>query len=153
MPLHVASRAFLLAAVLALVADVALATATGLVSVARPAVGAPWWVAGHVVERSRWVVLALLVMAAARGVNPGAADAAANVAGIWRAVGVAVVTLPLLWIAAAWIVQAMLFTVAGRWDVDGQIFFAADHYRLVLIGYAPWLIGGAATIAASRHAG
>ena len=154
MPLHAGSRAFLLASVVALVADVVLATLTGLVSVARPEAGAPWWVAGHVVERSRWVVLALLVMTAARGGRLGETAVPAprqTRRGTWRTVGVAVVTVPLLWIAATWIVQAVLVTVAGRWDVDGQIFFAAELYRRTFTGYAPWLLGGAATIVASRH--
>ena len=59
----------------------------------------------------------------------------------------AVITVPVAWFAAGWIVQAVLFTLAGRWDVDGRAYLAADYYRRLLTSYLPWLFGGAATLA------
>jgi uncharacterized membrane protein len=129
--------------------DAALATLSGLVAVTGAGDGTPWWVAAHLVERGRWVVVAaLLVAVAGRIASP---EEPASRAAIWRVVGGAVATAPLLWIAATWIVQATLFTLAGRWEVDGQVFLAAGYYQSVLRGYAPWLLAGAATIAVSRH--
>ena len=148
-PLRVAARAFLLATLTALVVDAVLATLTGLVAVAGAGDGTPWWVAAHLVERGRWVVVAVLLVAVAgRVASP---EEPPGRAAVWRWVGMAVVTAPLLWIAATWIVQATLFTLAGRWEVDGQVFLAAGYYQSLLRGYAPWLLAGATTIAVSRH--
>lgn len=148
-PLRVAARAFLLATLTALVVDAVLATLTGLVAVTGAGDGTPWWVAAHLVERGRWVVVAVLLVAVAgRIASP---EGPASRAAVWRFVGVAVATAPLLWITATWIVQATLFTLAGRWEIDGQVFLAAGYYRSLLRGYAPWLLAGATTIAVSRH--
>lgn len=149
-PFRVAARAFLAAMAAALVADALLGTLTRLVDVIGAGRGVPWWVAAHVVERSRWVVLALLLVVVSRRL-PGLPGAGPDDTAVWRGVGLAVAAMPLLWLAAAWIVQAALFTAAGRWDVDGQVFLAADYYRNLLVGYAPWLLGGSAAVAVSRH--
>jgi hypothetical protein len=45
----------------------------------------------------------------------------------------------------------MLFTVAGRWDVDGQIFLSPGYYQGLRVDYVPWFLGGASTTAAGRH--
>lgn len=148
-PLRVAAHAFLLATLTALVVDAALATLTGLVAVTGAGDGTPWWVAAHLVERGRWVVVAALLAAVTgRVASP---EEPAGRAAVWRFVGIAVATAPVLWIAATWIVHATLFTLAGRWEVDGQMFLAAGYYQSLLRGYAPWLLAGATTIAVSRH--
>ena len=149
--LRVAACAFLLAMVTALGVDAVLATLTGLIAVTGAVDGTPWWVAAHLVERARWVVAAGLLVAVGARLVPLEEPAPPSNAVVWRAVGIAVIAAPLLWIVATWIVQATLFTVARRWDVDGQIFLAAGYYQGLLTGYAPWLLAGATTIAASRH--
>lgn len=147
-----AGRALLAVAVVALSADALLGALTGALSaIAGPPAG-PWWVTGHLVERSRWVVFALLVGAGARawrGHEP--LDAPLPAATVWRVVGVLALLVPLAWILAQWVVLAALFTAAERWDVDGQIYFSADYYRRVVAGYAPWMLGGAAALVGSRH--
>ena len=149
--IRAAPRAFLLAMVVSLATDALLAALTSGLSVVRPSAGAPWWVDAHLVERSRWVVLSILLLAVGRRVASSTPATADSSGAIWRLVGGAVIAIPLLWMVAASIVQATVFTVAGRWDIDGQIYLAPDYYRRLLAGYVPWLIGGAATVAASRH--
>jgi hypothetical protein len=147
LPLAIAAGAFLTAMVAALVVDALLGGFTAVLSVT-PASGAPsWWVSAHLVERSRWIVLALLGLLLGRRLERPSADRA----DVWRVVGIVVIAAPVAWFAAGWIVQAVLFTVAGRWDVDGRAYLAADYYRRLLTSYLPWLLGGAATLAASRH--
>ncbi len=148
---RVAGHAFLLATVVALAVDGVLAALASLVSLGGQGGAAPWWVAAHVVERGRWVVVAVLVAAAGRRVAMRGDLVPADTAAIWRAVGVAVMAAPIVWIAATWIVQATLFTVADRWDVDGQMFLASAYYQRLLADYTPWLLGGAATMAVSHH--
>ncbi len=149
--LRVAARAFLLATLSALAVDALLATLTRLMAVTGAGDSTPWWVAARLVERGRWVVVAALLVAVTRRVASPEGPTPPSRAVVWRFVGIAVAITPLLWMAATWIVQATLFTVARRWDVDGQVFFAAGYYESLLRGYAPWLLAGAATIAASRH--
>ncbi len=149
--LRVAARACLLAMTAALVVDAALATLTGLVAVTGDGDGTPWWVAAHLVERGRSVVAAALLLAVSARLTAPDGTAPPSPTAVWRFVGMAVATAPLLWITATWIVQATLFTLAGRWEVDGQVFLAAGYYQSLLRGYAPWLLAGATTIAVSRH--
>jgi hypothetical protein len=142
-----ASLAFLASAIAALVVDVVLHVLIGLVNVSPPASSAPWWVTAHVVERGRWVALAAILALVSRGARRAAPDRAR----IWQATGIAVMTIPLLWVLANWIVTAILFTLARRWDIDGRIFLEAGYYRSLLVDYVPWLLGGAAVVAASAH--
>jgi len=151
-PFRSGSRALLAVVAVALVADALLGALTGALSSIGGGPSAPWWVNGHVVERSRWVVFALLVTGLAGGPMGSLADAPATPASAWRLVGALALVVPLLWIVALWIVQASLFTVAGRWDVDGLFFLSADYYRRVFADYAPWLLGGSAALVLSRHA-
>ena len=137
--------------VTALAVDAVLAGLAGVIAVTRAADGTPWWVAAHLVERGRWVVLAALLLAICGRGPMLEAPAAPGTTAVWRFVGMAVMTTPLLWIAASWIVQATLFTLAGRWEVDGQVFLASGYYQSLLRGYAPWLLAGATTVAVSRH--
>jgi hypothetical protein len=69
----------------------------------------------------------------------------------WRTVGVAVIALPLLWILATWIVSAVRFTALGSWSTDGLAFLSAGYYRALILGYAPWLAGGAVVLGVRRH--
>lgn len=146
-------RALLAVVVVALVADLLLGLVTGAVSSVGGGPSAPWWVAGHVLERSRWVVFVLLLVAMVRApAIRDRLDGLTTAAAAWRLAGLLALVVPLLWTVAAWAVQAVLFTVADRWDVDGQVFFSAGYYRQLFAGYAPWLLGGAAGLVMSRHA-
>lgn len=148
-----AVRALLVVAVVALVADAGLGALAGLLSSVDGGPVALWWVSGHVVERSRWVVFALGLLALARcGPVADLVGGVETPSTAWRLVGVLALIVPLLWTASSWIVQAVLFTVADRWDVDGQIFASPGYYRQVFAGYAPWLLGGAASLVLARHA-
>ncbi|MFN7977581.1 MAG: hypothetical protein U0P30_05550 [Vicinamibacterales bacterium] len=147
-----AARALVATLVVVLVVDALIGVFTGALSTVGGGPDAPWWLTGHLVERTRWVVFGLLLVAAAR-VGPLVAllDAPPSAAAAWRLVGALAVAVPLLWLAAFWVVQATIFTAFDRWDVDGQVYLAADYYRRVVAGYAPWLLGGVACLMASRH--
>lgn len=145
-----AARAFVAVAVVALVADALLGALTGALAVNGGPV-APWWDAGHVLERTRWVVFAAVLAASARALAATGSTVETRAGDAWHVVGVAAMLLPLLWLVASWIVQAAILTAAGRWGIDGQAFLAASYYRGVVADYAPWLLGGAAAVAAERH--
>jgi hypothetical protein len=151
--LDAAARALLAVTVVALVADALLGALTGVVSgVAAGGAAPPWWVAGHLPERARWVVFAtLLVPLARRAVAGDDAVAHPTASGAWRAVGLAALLVPLLWIVAQWGVQAALITAGGQWEIDGLVFVSPDYYRRLFAGYVPWLLGGAAALVAGRH--
>ncbi len=147
-----AARALVATLVVALLADALLGVLTGAVSSVGGDPGAPWWITGHVVERARWVVFGLLLLAVARATPLRTlVDGPITTAAAWRLVGGLAVAVPLLWLAAFWLVQATIFTVFDRWEIDGQAYLAADYYRRVFAGYAPWLLGGIACLVASRH--
>lgn len=141
-----ASLAFLAATVAALVVDAVLQTLIGVASVTSQGSTAPWWVTAHLVARGRWVALAALVVIASRPLPDAPPGGRA-----WRVTGTAVMAVPLLWVLAQWIVTAILFTLARRWDVDGRVFLEAGYYRGLLEAYVPWLLGGAAVVSASSH--
>ena len=147
LPLATAAGAFLAAMAAALVVDAVLAGFTAALAVTPASAAPPWWVSAHLVERSRWIVLALLGCSS----DGGSSGRALTRRPCGGSSGCAVIAVPVAWFAAGWIVQAVLFTVAGRWDVDGRAYLAADYYRRLLTSYLPWLLGGAATLAASRH--
>lgn len=149
MTARAAAWAFVAAVVTALVADGALTLFNALADLGRG--GSPWWVQAHVVERGRWVVVAVLLVPLAARLAPAEGNVAADAPAAWRAVGAAVMIVPLLWILATWVVQATLYTVADRWDVDGRVFLASGYYGRLFMGYAPWLLGGIVTRVASRH--
>ena len=147
-----AARALVATLVVVLLADALLGVLTGAVSSVGGDPGAPWWITGHVVERARWVVFGLLLLGAARATPlRSLVDVPLTTAAAWRLVGGLAVAVPLLWLAAFWLVQATIFTVFDRWEIDGQAYLAADYYRRVFAGYAPWLLGGIACLVASRH--
>lgn len=141
-----ASLAFLAATVAALVVDAILQGLIGVAQVTSQASTAPWWVTAHLVDRGRWVALAALLVVASRALPDEPCRSRA-----WRVTGTAVMAIPLLWVAAQWIVTAILFTLARRWDVDGRVFLEAGYYRGLLEAYVPWLLAGAAVVSASSH--
>lgn len=147
-----AARALVATLVVVLIVDALIGVLTGLLATVGGGPDAPWWITGHLVERSRWLVFALLMLVAVR-TPPLAAlvDAPLTSAAAWRVVGALAIAVPLLWLVAFWIVQATIFTAFDRWDVDGQAYLGADYYRRVVAGYAPWLLGGVACLVASRH--
>lgn len=148
-----ATRALLLVAVVALVADALLGGLTGALSSVAGGPSTPWWVSGHVLERSRWVVFALgLLVLVRRPPIADLVDALDSPPAVWRLVGTLTLALPLLWTLSSMAVSAALFTIADRWDIDGQVFLSAGYYRQAFAGYAPWLLGGMAGLVLARHA-
>jgi hypothetical protein len=147
------AAAFLAATIAALVVDAALQLGLEAVRVSGFG-GAPWWVIAHLIERGRWVVLALLLWwLAPRFFTDGAESQSLSTAPseAWRRVAVAVIAVPLLWIAATWIVSAARFTLLGSWDTDGRVFLSGDYYRGLLLDLAPWGMAAAVLSAARRH--
>ncbi len=146
--------AFVVATGAALVIDAALQLAMDAVRVSTYG-HAPWWITANLVERGRWVAFALLLWRVAPLlIEPVGATPAPWTAGprdTWRRVGVAVAVVPLLWVAATWMVSAVRFTLLGTWDTDGRVFQSADYYSRLLVDLAPWLLSGAAVTMVSRH--
>ena len=148
------AAAFLAATLAALVADAALQLGLQAVRVSQFGGGAPWWVTAHLVERGRWVVLALVLWWFAPYLGDGdretglAPDEASEA---WRQVAVAVIAVPLLWIAATWVVTAARFTLLASWDTDGRVFVSPDYYRGLLLDLAPWMMGAATVFTLRRH--
>lgn len=145
-PLPDAARALLCAVLTALVSDALLTGVTGLADVTARGGGPSWEWAGQWLAWGRWVIVALLLVAVGGRPVP-AVDRAA----VWRWVGLAVTIAPLVWILAGWLAQAALFTAAGRWDVDGQMFLSGGLYRRAFVDYVPWLLGGVTTRAVAAH--
>ena len=149
--------AFLVATIVALVADAAMQLALEAVRVSAYG-SAPWWVTANLVERGRWVLFAAVLWWAAPHLAgagpppdaPGAAAAAVRPEA-WRQVGLAVLVVPLLWILATWMVSALRFTLLGSWATEGQVFLSAGYYRGIVLDYAPWLMGGAVLLGVRRH--
>lgn len=150
------SRAFLVATIAALLVDAALQLAMDAVRVSSSGGGAPWWMTAHLIQRGRWVVFALLLLWLAPrlfdadGDEP-AAMSAASPAEAWRKVAIAVVSVPLLWIAATWVVSAVRFTLLGTWDTDGRVFLSPEYYRGLGLDLAPWAMAAAVLLAMRRH--
>lgn len=141
-----AARALLCAVLAALVSDALLAGVTGLADVTARGGSPPWEWVGPLLVWGRWVVAALLLIAVGGRPAPDVDRAA-----VWRWVGMAVTVAPLIWTLAGWLVQAALFTAAGRWDVDGQVFLSGGLYRRAFVDYVPWLLGGVTTRAVAAH--
>jgi hypothetical protein len=149
------ASAFLVATAVALLVDVALQLALDAVKVSNYGSGAPWWVTAHLIERGRWVALAILLWLITPRLftNPPVAPDDRQSADPWHDVAIAVGAVPLLWIAATWIVTAARFTLLGSWATDGRVFASPDYYRALLVDLAPWLLASAAVLAVRRHLG
>jgi len=150
------AAAFLVAAIGALVGNAVLQLALDAVSVRQYGGGAPWWITAEVIERGRWVVFAGLLWLLAPPLLRGWHEAAPRVVDersgeAWRRVSLLVWTMPLLWVAATWLVSAVRFTALGSWGTDGLAFVSPEFYRALLLDYAPWLMGGAVVRAVGRH--
>jgi hypothetical protein len=148
------AAAFLVATIAALVVDAALQLSLEAVRVSAYGGGAPWWVTAHLIERGRWVMLALLLWWLAPrlcAVETKGHDEARWRSDAWQQVAVAVIAVPLLWIAATWIVSAMRFTLLGSWATDGRVFASPDYYRGLLLDLAPWLMAAAVVSTVRRH--
>jgi hypothetical protein len=149
--------AFLVATLVALVAEAAMQLALDAVHVSSDT-SAPWWITANLIERGRWVMFAaVLWWAAPRLVGPGPPVPARGPADddsrreAWRQVGLVVLIVPLLWVLATWMVSAVRFTLLGSWATEGQVFLSAGYYRGIVIDYAPWLMAGAALLGARKH--
>jgi hypothetical protein len=70
---------------------------------------------------------------------------------VWRDVGIAVAIGPVLWTLAGCVVTVVVFTLADRWTMEGQVFRSAGYYRSLIVAWAPWLVGGGAVLLWSRH--
>lgn len=147
--------AFLAATIAALLGNAALQFALDAVTVRQYGGAAPWWVTAELIDRGRWVVFAGLLWLLAphllRGWREAAPAGEGEQADAWRRVSMLVWTLPLLWVAATWLVSAARFTALGSWDTEGLAFVSADYYRALLLDYAPWLMGGAVVRVMGRH--
>jgi len=149
--------AFIVATVVALMADATMQLALEAVRVSRDG-SAPWWLTANLIERGRWVFFALVLWWAAprmAGPESNAASTPENQAGsraeAWRQVGVAVLATPLLWVLATWMVSAIRFTLLGSWATEGRVFLAPEYYRGLLIDYTPWLVAGATLLGVRKH--
>jgi len=148
------AAAFLAATIAALVVDAALQLGLEAVRVSAFGGGAPWWVTAHLSERGRWVVLALILWWLAPGLLANGADSGSlstTPSEAWRRVAIAVIFVPLVWIAATWIVTAARFTLLASWNTDGRVFLSVDYYRGLLLDLAPWAMAAAVVSAARRH--
>jgi hypothetical protein len=144
-------------AVAALVIDVLLRNALAAAQSPGASSMTPWWVVGRVLERSVWVVVALLLYSLA-GAMARAAERTwppghvVSRAAAFDLVARLMIAAPLFWIVATFLVLAGRITLAGTWDVDGQMFATTSFYNNMVLGYLPWMGAGAILIALSRHA-
>ena len=148
--------AFLIATLAALLIDAVLQLALDAVRVSTYGGGAPWWITATLIERGRWVVFALLLWWLVPRLLATDAEqpiplARASQADAWRHVAIAIVAVPLLWIAATWAVSAVRFTLLGSWDTDGRVFLSAGYYRGLALDLAPWIMASAVVRALQRH--
>lgn len=143
-------------ALAALLFDAALQNALAAVrSPGAPAM-TPWWISGRVLERSPWIVAALLVWLWAPALSRTLSNAwpAAHVVGRGAAldvVGRAMIAAPLFWLVATWLVWAAKMTLVGSWSSEGRVFVAGYYYYNVLLAYTPWAAGGITLLALRRH--
>jgi len=148
--------ALLAGAALALAFDVLLQTVLGFVRVESTAPLASWIVA-TTLRRSVWLFSALLLwltaptLASALESDGGMPELRATPAQAARAVGVGIIAIPLLWVAAAAAVRCIDVTLAGTWTTEGRIFLEPQFYADIVAGYGPWVLSGLALTAVSRH--
>lgn len=151
------ARALGAGAVAALVIDVLLRNALTAAQSPGASSMTPWWDVGRVLERSVWVVVAILLYsfagmmarAAGRIWPPGHV---VSRAAAFDLVARLMIAAPLFWVIASSLVLAGKITLAGTWDIDGQMFASSAFYSNVALGYLPWIGGGMILLALSRHA-
>jgi len=146
--------AFMAASVIALVVDAVLQLSLAAIRVTGYGGGTPWWITAHLVERGRWVAFGALMWWLAPRLadgHQGGAEGTGGRAHAWRLVGTAVVTIPLFWVLATWVVSSIRFTLLGSWTTDGRVFLAPEYYRGVLVDYVPWLMAGLTLLGVRKH--
>jgi len=147
--------AALVGAAVALVADVLLQAALSLVRVGP---GAADWLTPVLVARGRWVVVGALLWAIAPRLAAAGVDRTAEALapmtwpGALRTAGVAMILLPVVWLAAIVAVRALAITLGGDWSMDGRVFVSSYFYSNLVIDYAPWAMAGVTLYAIARHA-
>ena len=148
--------ALALGALVALLVDAALQNLLAAVRSLGASTTTPWWIIGRVLERSPWIVAALLVWLGAPALSRAASSAwpAAHVVGRSAAldvVGRAMIAVPLLWLLATWLAWAAKMTLVGSWSSEGRVFIAGYYYYNVLLAYTPWAAAGMTLLVLSRH--
>jgi hypothetical protein len=151
------ASALAIGATAALVLDVILGNA--LAAAQSPGVSSmtPWWIVGHVAERSVWIAAACLLWVSAPLTAPIAArlwpaDFVVTRAAALDALGRLMIATPLLWLSATLLILALRISLAGNWELDGAMFTSAAFYNSVLLGYLPWAGGGIVLLTLGRHA-
>jgi hypothetical protein len=135
---------------LALVVDVLL---QGALAAVRLDDGLSSWLVATLFDGGRWVLAALLLRLVAPLAWPGdRPPALADRPAVFAIVGRAMVVAPPIWTATALVLRAVRITVEGGWPYEGRVFLAPDFYAALLVGYAPWALGGLAVVALARHA-
>jgi len=148
------AAAFVLGTVLVLSIDALLHLA--LSAIRDDALAAPWWVNARVVERSVWIVAALLSwwaapwFAASMSHAPHAPSPMTRQAA-HRIVGAAMIAVPMLWFLASLIAFAAHVTLRGEWGVEGARLLQPYVYSEAVLANAPWLLAGATLIVLARH--
>jgi hypothetical protein len=157
------ASAFLVATLAALVVDAVLQLALDAVRVSGYGGGAPWWVTANLIGRGRWVAFAMLLWwlaprlgpshdrFKARGVQSTTGSKHESSKHAFLQVAVALAAVPLLWIAATWLVSAVRFTLLGSWGTDGLVFLSLDYYRGLALDLTPWAMAAAVLMAVRRH--
>ena len=144
--------AALVGATVSLVADILLQGALSLVRVEGAGSG---WLGHLLVARGRWVALTALFWWIAPRFDVADHDPEAHAPLAWpralRAVGVAMLLLPVVWLAATVLVRALTITIGGDWSIDGRVFVSPYFYSNLLIDYAPWAMAGVALFGIARH--
>ena len=143
-------------ALAALFVDAALQNALAAVRSPGAPTMTPWWMIGRVMERSPWIVTALLVwlwapLLSRAASNAWPADHVVDRSAALDVVGRAMVAAPLLWLVATWLVWAAKMTLVGSWSSEGRVFIAGYYYYNVLLAYTPWAAGGITLLALRRH--
>jgi hypothetical protein len=139
----------------ALLADLLLQAALSLVRVGP---GGADWLTPVLIARGRWVVVGALLWAIAPRLEAVSVDhpAEARAPVTWpralRTAGVAMILLPVVWLAAIVVVRALTITLGGDWSIDGRVFVSSYFYSNLFIDYAPWTMAGATLFAIARHA-
>jgi hypothetical protein len=115
------------------------------------------WIVGTVLSRLVWPAAAGLLWLAAPvlasrleidGVGP---TIDATTAAATRAVGLAMIAGPIIWLLATSVVRALAITITGSWATGGRIFVSPQFYADIVVTYAPWILGGMALVTAAGH--
>jgi hypothetical protein len=140
----------------ALIGDVLLQGALSLVRVDNVGYS---WLESAVFERSRWIVAGILFWTLApwleRTIRERAEESRLAVVSrkmALRAVGTAMLALPILWTAASLLLRALMTSISGDWSIDGRLFASSYFYSNLVMNYAPWAMGGAVLSTLAYHA-